>query len=533
MRPRSENQRLVVIGSGPAGVACAWALARRGFRPLVVDAGRRLEPERERRLRQATRPEGLDPALVAELERGFSVDIDRLPLKPAFGSLFPYAIGEPLLPLRAQGVAAVPSLALGGLSNVWGAAVLPYRDRDLRDWPVRVADLASCYRSTFEFVPLAGEHDELEELFPLYGDPERLEPTDQIAGVLARLRLAGAELGRSGAVAGRSRLAVVAGAGARGTPCRYTGLCMYGCPYGSIYVASATLDELRRAGQVDYRPGLVVDRLEEANGGVRLRASRLEGDGSETLSADRVFVACGVLGSTRLLLESLDAHERPVPLLESAYFTMPLLMRRRPARVGRGLAGNTLAQVFLEIDDPEVSTGGVHLQLYGYNDLMLTAVAARSRLPERTATRMLQPLLGRLLYGQGYLHSDDSPRLSAELRREGDRNLLVLSAGDGALAARRVAAVVGKLRALRPLTGFQPLASMLQIWPQGKGFHVGGSLPMRERPGELESDILGRPTGFRRVHVVDASVLPSIPATTIAFSVMANAQRIAAEHDDS
>jgi choline dehydrogenase-like flavoprotein len=72
---------------------------------------------------------------------------------------------------------------------------------------------------------------------------------------------------------------------------------------------------------------------------------------------------------------------------------------------------------------------------------------------------------------------------------------------------------------------------MLQIWPQGKGFHVGGSLPMRERPTELETDVLGRPAGLRLVHVVDASVLPSLPATTITLSAMANAQRIVAEHD--
>jgi choline dehydrogenase-like flavoprotein len=31
---------------------------------------------------------------------------------------------------------------------------------------------------------------------------------------------------------------------------------------------------------------------------------------------------------------------------------------------------------------------------------------------------------------------------------------------------------------------------------------------------------------MRRVFVVDGSVLPSIPATTIAFTIMANARRI-------
>ena len=49
---------------------------------------------------------------------------------------------------------------------------------------------------------------------------------------------------------------------------------------------------------------------------------------------------------------------------------------------------------------------------------------------------------------------------------------------------------------------------------------------MSAAPGALESDLWGRPQGWKRVHAVDATVLPSIPATTVTFSVMANAHRI-------
>jgi choline dehydrogenase-like flavoprotein len=49
---------------------------------------------------------------------------------------------------------------------------------------------------------------------------------------------------------------------------------------------------------------------------------------------------------------------------------------------------------------------------------------------------------------------------------------------------------------------------------------------MRRNPGAFEVDLQGRPTGFSRVHLVDASVFPSLPATTITLSVMANAHRI-------
>ena len=73
----------------------------------------------------------------------------------------------------------------------------------------------------------------------------------------------------------------------------------------------------------------------------------------------------------------------------------------------------------------------------------------------------------------------------------------------------------------------------LQIAPPGRGFHSGGSFPMRAEPGEFECDRLGRPHGFMRVHVVDSTVFPSIPATTITLSVMANAHRIASAHRET
>jgi choline dehydrogenase-like flavoprotein len=87
---------------------------------------------------------------------------------------------------------------------------------------------------------------------------------------------------------------------------------------------------------------------------------------------------------------------------------------------------------------------------------------------------------------------------------------------------RRLLRHAGDLRALA-------LAPLLQVAPAGRGFHSGGSFPMRERPGPFESDALGRPHGLSRVHVVDAAVFPTIPSTTITYTAMANAHRIASQ----
>jgi hypothetical protein len=54
----------------------------------------------------------------------------------------------------------------------------------------------------------------------------------------------------------------------------------------------------------------------------------------------------------------------------------------------------------------------------------------------------------------------------------------------------------------------------------------GGTFPMRATPGSGESGIYGRPAGCSRIHAVDSTVFPSVAATTIALTAMANAYRI-------
>ena len=74
--------------------------------------------------------------------------------------------------------------------------------------------------------------------------------------------------------------------------------------------------------------------------------------------------------------------------------------------------------------------------------------------------------------------------------------------------------------------GAMPLPVMLKIAEPGRSFHSGGSFPMSQAPRGFQTDLLGRLPGWKRVHAVDATVFPSIPATTITFSAMANAHRI-------
>jgi len=516
---------IVVIGSGPAGVAAAHALACAGHHVTVLDAGDKIEAGRMAvfdTLAQSE-PELWPPELAGQARGGFPVSVKHVPLKPAYGSLFPYALDDYDLPIIRENAESLPSLACGGLSNAWGASILPFRQSDIEDWPVSLAELKPHYEAVLGFVPIAAEHDELCEILPLYTDsPHTLRRDPQAQMVLRQLRRHAAPLRTAGFSFGASRLALFASA-EHPNHCRQSGMCMYGCPYRSIYNASHTLTTLVSEGRVDYRGGLYVDRLVETNDSVTIHFhTRGHPDVTGQLPAMRVFIACGTISSTRLVLESTGNIHTSRRLQDSQYFVIPMLTARATP-VGVAKQGNTLAQLFLELEDKRISEHSMHLQLYGYNDLILSALAKRLPLPAARLERVLRAVLGRIVVIQGYLHSADSLGLTIECSDGGVR----IVGDDASDNTARVTKLVRRMAYAGRFLGMFPMLGFVQVGAPGKGNHLGGSLPMRRKPGQLETDTLGRTPNWSRVHVVDASIFPSMPATTVTLSIMANAHRIA------
>jgi choline dehydrogenase-like flavoprotein len=404
--------------------------------------------------------------------------------------------------------------------------VLPHLAEDLADWPVSAGDLAPHYRAVTAWMPLAGVRDDLADELPLHADsPRPLEPSPQARQLLADLGQRRERLRRAGLRFGRSRLAVRAESAAGGPACVYCQMCMHGCPWGLIYDAGATLEDLRREG-LRYVSGVVVDRLVETPGEVAILGRALATGEPLRFAAERVYVACGALGSTRLLLASLEAFERPLEMKDSQYFLLPLL-RLRGSGAPRRQAMHTLSQVFLELRDPSVCPRNVHLQVYGYNDLYAALFERVLGGLARLARPVIDPLLSRLLLIQGYLHSDASASMRVWLEREKEADRLVIEARRNPATRPTLRRVVRRLVRHALDLRAAPLAPLLRVAPAGRGFHSGGTFPMRASRSGFESDVLGRPCGFSRVHVVDATVFPTIPSTTITFTVMANAHRIA------
>ena len=522
---------MTVIGSGPAAIATTRALVEQGHHVTILDVGTCLDAGRQELVDRmaAQEPEcWSDDDLEAAIgER--SITRDAVHSKLSFGSAYSFDTRAAAVNvLWGENSGFNHSLARGGLSNVWGSSLLPYRQEDIEDWPVSISELEPHYRAVMDFVPNSAVTDDLEKLLPSYSTRSHsLPPSAQGKALLEDLEKRKLPLRRSGIHFGRSRLAIRASGDATHRDCALCTLCLSGCPYGLIYSSAETLAELIRDGFVTYLPNHLVETFKQSGDHVTIIGRNLETQLPFSHLARRVFLGAGVLPTAKIVLKSLNVFDNPVVLRDSQYFIYPLLRFSLTNRVETERM-HTSSQAFLEIEDNRVSNHLVHLQIYGYSSFLHHELNRTFLRWPLKLVAFRRHFLGRLLIAQGFLHSKESGSVELILRKSTDGKTSL-----DACPRRSRGAFVRTLRVGWKLLGQSlnlraiPLIPGLKFPDPGSGYHSGGTFPMRRTPQPLETDVLGRFPSIDRVHLVDSSILPSIPATSITFSVMANAHRIA------
>lgn len=524
---------IAVIGSSLSGICAAHALAARGLKVTILDVGEQLDAPRQAIVQklhdQASIQWPTDESDLIRKNESYGKGV--LPKKMHFGSSYIYAEDRPFAKLATmtEGRVPYPTFAKGGFSNIWGSAALPVDGCDMADWPVTRSEMDPYFQKVMQFMPLCGGEGNLSNAFPTYREAlGSLDVGPQGEALLADLDLAKVRLLQRQSIYGKARLAIHTQAADGGVlPCNGCGHCFTGCVRNSIFSTLPILDELVHSKKVEYRNGFFVESIDERDGKVYVRGTDTRLSKRSELSFDSVFVGAGPINTTRLLLHSRKIYDQSVLLKESQKFVIPML-RLRSAETAIDHPAITLASVFFETKVPSLSDHWMHVQIIPMNEMIVEAGGLYGT-KHPLGKHLWNPLLRRMMMGWCGMHSDHSSHVELRLRQGSDDTdtlELNLRISDQARIAARRAAKDLFHKGLLFNTLF--CHKVIKFSNPGSGTHCGSSFPMKARPTEpFDTDKLGRPFGWSNVFVVDSSVLPSIPGTTLAFTVMSNAYRIA------
>jgi len=261
---------------------------------------------------------------------------------------------------------------------------------------------------------------------------------------------------------------------------------------------------------------------ERANGEVVVTAANVDGSGTEQHRARSLVLAAGTLGTTRIVLRSLNQLDRNVPIVCNPHSYAALLNLNTLGEAMRD-ERHSMAQ-FCLVHAPEGHTRPFTVgHYYSYRSLLLFRLIKDTPLPVRESLaimRHLSPNLGALILQ----HRDaPSPTKYCSMSRGEDAPLEIeysLSSREQQQIDTIEADITRGLRRLRCI-------KLKTMRPgHAASVHYAGTLPMSARDEELTTDRDGRLHRTKRVYVADGSVFPSLPSKGLTFTMMANADRI-------
>jgi choline dehydrogenase-like flavoprotein len=518
---------VIVVGSGAAGVSCAWRLVATGRRVAMVDGGRVpaiIPPDMP--YLEYRRTEQNQGALLFGPDYGATPRArDESPKLRAPSLRYVFEGFAEAYALRTTGFQHCGSLAVGGMTNAWGGGVSCFTDADVAGWPIGRSDLVESYRAVVKRIGVSGRSD--DDLRDFFAWDDDLQPPLPLVEPAANLLAAyGRQKGRrhgSHFMLGHARNAVISedhGDGRKA--CDRLGWCLWGCARRSIYSARYEVETLARQPGFTHLPGRFVEEVATNADGWTVRGRGPSAGDRFDVSARHVALACGPIGTATLVLRALQLTGTEVRFCSCPPAAFAVI---QPGLVGGAIPERVFAAAQLSIVLPvDGAPGPIFGNIFSPAGLPVSELIARSPLPARSSMTFFRWAMPGLLVGNVFMPSELSDH---RLMLRADGGVDVTWRYAPALDDRLTRAIRRALTSAMRSCGAWLMPGGFKPDSPGSDMHYAGTVPMRADPAGHQATHEGEVRGLPGVFVVDGSALPSLPAKAHTLTIMANADRIA------
>jgi hypothetical protein len=516
---------VIIVGTGPSGVAAAMGFVQNAIKPLILDVG--FEPSEPINIQQNfydyRKSNDSFKVLIEENYAGLHNVINDKTIFPKLISPFMQFVVkdvEKLSPVDEKGFIVTQSFAMGGLANAWGAGLYRCIDDELRDIPLTSTELSPYYNKLTEEIGISGDDDDLT---PFFGSTINLLRPLRLSAKAARLyssyQKKKAVLNGKGIYIGRPRLGVLSENYHDRKKCQYNNfeLWLPDMPY--IYNPSYTLRRLIDDGNVTYKKSILIKSWSRENDVIIVHGEHVNDKIPLTFRCKKLVLAAGTVNSAKIVLKSKNDYQTELPLYDNIHVQIPLIfLSFIGSRLETEALGLTGLNLVYDADRLNTRLQGSILELTFPARSVFCEMFPFAVRDNLTYTRLFLPsLLAMLLYFPSRKENGGYVKLNP----------------DGSLETHCLPYKVDT-RAVKEITrGFLNLGVVThhllsRYKPMGYAIHYAGTLPMVRSPEHIyQCNKAGELYKEPGVHIADGSLFSYIPAKNISFTLMANAMRMA------
>ncbi len=508
--------KVFIIGSGLAAISAIKILIKKGIKPIILDYGLDLDDNRKD-LKKKISNKKINNCDLDEINHlTFNSTLNnKFPRKTYMGSDYFYMDNNEYInyQFKKSNIQYPPasSLALGGLSNGWGSAIMPISFNDKDKLPYNIQELKKYYNLAVNEIKFSSIYDRKQNFFENFKMPDNsLNYTRDIEKIFETLKENSQQ--EKNIYFGSSNLLTNLDPE---NGCKKCGQCMSGCFYDYIYKPKQDLEKLIDEKKIFYEKNIFVDNYIEKDNKIIINAFDNIKKKKVSYSCDKLIVAAGAVNSTLIFSKSNKLEKYKFKLLSKNGFVSPIFT----TKLNFDNWPNRITLPIMNYVKFSENGSEFFSQFSKINELIIKKLGGNN-LQHSFISGIVSKYF---LISHCNLSSFDSDFYELEIEKKKKTEIKIEKIEN----LNKINKLKENIFELKNFLKKSNLFLLDFIKIETESQHNGCTLPMRislKNPNDI--DLEGNSKYSKNIYYVDSASLPFLPSTPIGLPIMAHSMRI-------